>query len=799
MLKSYIKIALRNLLRNRLTSFINIFGLGLSMSVGLMIMIRLQDELSYDKFHPSSARTYRITSAYDKKDKEKWQMASTPLPLMGALEKYDNTIESSVNIYPALNGKATAAGKEIYIAAAFTGPSFFKVFGFSLAAGNTETALQMPNSIVINKTTAEKFFGSGNPIGKMLQMPTGTNFIVTGVLNDKPGKSHIDFDAYASYSTVTQMEKDKVLPEKSNNWYAFNSAYTYVVLKKGISKSALQSQLNAITNEMNSNNKEGVSAFNLQSLNSITPGTDRLENNIGHGSSWGKIYTEAGMSLLILLAACFNYTNLTVARALTRAKEVGVRKIVGAKRSQIFTQYIFESVLLSLLALGLAWIILAAIVRYAPFNDDYEFIPSTFHYNLNYIGWSVVYAIFTGLLAGSSPAWILSAFKPLRILKNLSTAKIMGKIGLQKSLIVFQYSLSLVLIIFLFVFYRQFSFMAQADPGFKKDNVMVVPVNGIDDKIAVEKIAAVSGVKSVTASSAKFSKRFSGMSMPVWLSNKNDALGINYYYADEKFASAMQFRFVAGKNFTTTYADEEKEQYIILNEKAAHALGFVMPDKAVGQKVWINDSAQLEITGVLKDFNYEGSGRPIVPLAFRNKKNAYNFLYVQTETADKKAIEDRVKKALSGLPSIQPFSASWLDDDLDNSNSQTATVSLLGFLGFIALAIASLGLLGLVIYTVEVKGKEISIRKIIGANEVQLVKILSKGFIKLLLIAGLIAMPVGWLLATMFLQNFTERISFGFVNVIGCFLFLLSIGLFTIISQTYKAAVANPVKNLRSE
>jgi putative ABC transport system permease protein len=403
------------------------------------------------------------------------------------------------------------------------------------------------------------------------------------------------------------------------------------------------------------------------------------------------------------------------------------------------------------------------------------------------------------LLAGSSPAWILSAFKPLRVLKNLSTAKIMGKIGLQKSLIVFQYSLSLVLIIFLFVFYRQFSFMAQADPGFKKDHVMVLPLNGSDNKIAAEKIAAVSGVQSVAASSAKFSKRFSGLNTPVWLSNKKDALGLNYYYADEKFASSMQFSFVAGKNFPVTPADEKKEQYIILNEKAAHALGFAVPDKAVGQKVWINDSAQLEITGVLKDFNYESSGRPIAPLAFRNKKNAYNFLYVLAEAADKKAIEDRVKKALAVFPPIQPFSITWLDEELDKSNSQTATISLLGFLGFIALAIASLGLLGLVIYTVEVKGKEISIRKIIGANEKQLVKILSKGFVKLLLIAGLIAMPVGWLLASMFLQNFSERVSFGFINVMLCFLFLLGIGLFTIISQTYKAAVANPVKSLRTE
>jgi putative ABC transport system permease protein len=769
------------------------------MSVGLMIMIRLQDELSYDKFHPSPENTYRITSEYHKKNDKKWRMASTPLPLMDALKKDSNTLSAVVNIYPALKGKATAEGKEIYIGGAFTEPAFFRVFGFSLAAGNPATALQMPNSIVINKSTASKFFGSNNPIGKLLTMENGSSFMITGVLNDAPGKSHIDFDAYASYSSVSQLEKDKILTDKLSDWYAFNAGYTYVLFKKGAVATSLQSHLDAIAGEMNTKNKDGVSGFHLQAFNSITPGSEDLANNIGRGGSWTKIFIEGTVALLILLAACFNYTNLTIARALTRAKEVGVRKIVGANRSQVFVQYIFESVLLSLLALGFAWIILSFIVRYAPFNDGYEFIPSSFHYNLNYIAWSVVYALFTGLLAGVSPAWILSAFKPLRVLKNLSTARVMGKLGLQKSLIVFQYSLSLVLIIFLFVFYSQFSFMADADPGFKKENVMVISLNGMDNQVAQQKIAAVSGVKGVSASSANFSQRFNGMNMHVWLSNKNDAIGLNYYYADEKFAPSIQLKFIAGNNFPAASINDEKERYLVLNERAVHALGFTAADKAVGQKLSLNDSTQLTITGVLKDFIYENAGKQIAPLAFRNKKDAGSFLYVQTEAGDKTSMETRVQAALHGLLPTQPFTASWLDDDLDKSNSQAATISLLGFLGFIAVAIATLGLLGIVIYTVEVKGKEISIRKIIGANEKQLVNSLSKGFVKLLVIAGLIAMPIGWIMATLFLQNFAMRVNFGFLNVVLCFMFLLAIGLFTIVSQTYKAATANPVKHLRAE
>jgi len=593
------------------------------------------------------------------------------------------------------------------------------------------------------------------------------------------------------------MENNKLLSQKSSDWFAFNTAYTYILLKKNATVAALQSQLNFIAGNLNKANTDGIAAFHLQQLSKITPGSDNLSNDNAGGTSWTKIYFEAGFALLILLAACFNYTNLTIARALTRAKEVGIRKIVGAKRSQIFVQYIFESVLLSLLSLTFAWIILSFIVRYGPFNDDYEFIPSAFHYNMTFIAWSVIYALFTGLLAGTSPAWILSAFTPLRVLKNLSTAKILGKVSLQKTLIVFQYSLSLVVIIFLFAFNRQFSFMANANPGFTKDNMMIVPVNGVDEQIMAQKINNVSGVKSVAATSASFSKHFSGMNMPVWLSNQKDAIGLNYYFADANFISSMNFDFVAGRNFSFR-SPGSKEQDILLNEKAAHALGFADAAKAVGEKVWLNDSTQLQITGVLKDFHYENPGKPIAPLAFRTKQGAYNYLYVKTE-GDKGPLESRVLSALRSLHAASPFTASWLDDDLNKANSQTATISLLGFLGFIALAIATLGLLGLVVYTVEVKGKEISIRKIIGASETQLVTILSKSFIKLLFIAGFIAMPIGWLLSAMFLQNFSQRAAFGFLNVVMCFVFLLAIGLFTVISQTYKAAMANPVKNMRSE
>jgi putative ABC transport system permease protein len=791
MLFNYLKVAFRTLARNRLISFINIFGLGLSMSVGMMVMIRLQDQLSYDNFHPNAGSTYRVLSTYNTNSGERWKMASTALQLNDQLSALKG-VTRAVNIYPALNGKMTAAGKEFYVNGAFTNPNFFKVFGFTLATGDPSTALSTPYGIVLSKATAQKYFGKQQALGQVITTGHNRNFTVTGVLNEIPGKSHINFDAFASSIVIPQLEAEKVLPEKSKELHAFDAAYTYVTLAPGYNTKGLTADLNSIAYDLNKNIKDGSISFSLQPITSITPGREYLHNDIGGGGSWTKLYFEIGIALIILVAACFNYTNLSIARSLTRAKEVGIRKISGAKRSQIFSQYIIESVLVSMLSLGFAWVLISQIVKYAPFNDSYEFIPSTFTYNGEFVNWTIAFALFTGLLAGASPAWILSSFTPLRILKNLTTARLFGKVSLQKALIVFQYSLSLTIIIFLLAFYRQFSYMGSADPGFRKDNVLVVPLNGLDEKITTQKLSTIPGVQSISAMSSLFSSHFNGLVMPAWLSIKQDAISLNYYYANTDFVRDMGLSLLAGQN-------SEDEYKVILNEQAVKALGIKDYENAVGQKFWVNDSTQLEIAAVVKDFKYANAGTPISPLALMRKKNAYSYLYVLVNTTNRKALTDQVKHLLHDATPSQAFDIVWLDNQLEQNNSQKATISLLGYLAFMAMAIASLGLLGLVTYTVQVKEKEISIRKVIGAGSGQLVKMLSQGFIKLIFIAGFIAVPIGFTLSRLFLQNFVDRVSFGIGSVLFCFSILLIIGLTTIISQTYRAATENPAKSLRAE
>ncbi|NML21283.1 FtsX-like permease family protein [Pseudoflavitalea sp. G-6-1-2] len=794
MFRSYLITAIRTLRRNKFISFIHIFGLGLSMTVAMMIMIRMQDDFSYDDFHPLQQRIWRITSDYKTQQAPNWKMASTPLPLFSALQQDASNIEDIVSIYPSFKGTVTADGKEFNLNGAYTNPSFFRMFGFVPESGNAGTALSSPNSVVLTKAVAEKYFGYSNAIGKLITL-AGKDYTVTAVLRQPPGKTNFLFEAYASISSLNANTV-----REFSDWFALNAGYTFVLMKKGSNTAALQNQLNSFSDEMNRKQPGSSTAFALQQFSSISPAKEELMNEMGNASSWGKILTECGVALLILLAACFNYTNLTISRSLKRAKEIGVRKIIGAKRKHIFSQCITEAVLLSMCSLVFAWVILSFVIRFAPFNDGYEFIPSSFHYNWSIIGWSVAFALFTGLLAGTSPAWIMSAFAPLQVLKKLSSMRIMGRISLQKTLIVFQYSLSLVLIIFLATFYRQFTYMSSLDPGYRTENVARISLTGTNAIVMKKEVAALSGVSNVSAGTADFGSQFGGMRTKAWMHDASEAINLNYYFTDADFIAAMQIPFVAGRNFSENISDSS-EQYIILNQQAVTALGIKNMADAPGQQLRINDSTRLEIAGVVKDCNYESPAKAVQPLAFRYNPRAGTYIYATVEAGQNRAnFEKQIaaiwkKSADAGTaPGI-----SWLDTEMKTRFSQSATVSLLAYLAFIAIVVASLGLLGIVIHTVETRRKEISIRKVIGADRAILVRMLSGGFIKLLLIAGLIAMPVGYILGFMFLYNFPQRVDFGLLNVVICFAFLMGVGLLTIIPQTYGAASNDPVDGLRME
>ncbi|MCU7548577.1 ABC transporter permease [Chitinophagaceae bacterium LB-8] len=794
MIRNYFKVAFRNLLKYKLFSFINIFGLALSMSICMLVLLRIKDQLAYDQFHPNTGRIYRLITDLRNRDGAQYRLASSPLPLVDVLEKDFSVLENWVRLYPVGVERTVTASKELSIRAAFTDQSFFEVFGFTLSRGSATTVLSAPNSIVLTKATAERFFGSKDPVGQVLHMETLGDFQVAGVIGPVKGKSHIDFDAYLSMSSVPLLEKAGKRSPALDQWNNVTAGYTYVVLKQSATEKQLKQAVQQIASRLQSdhNSKERI-AFDVQPFSKIILG-EELFYSLGRTGSRGKVLAEIGISFIILLSACFNYTNLSIARSLSRGKEVGIRKVSGAQRFQIFSQFVVESLFMSLLALGLAYVFLKMIIDFAPFSD--EMIPAGFQIDIELLGWFLLFSLFTGLLAGVLPAWALSSFNPVQVLKNLSTVRLFGGNRFRKGLIIAQFTLCLVITIFTTVFSRQFNYMANADPGFNREHVLSLPLNSSKYQILSEEISRVSGVQMAGATSEHLGINASGHA-PIKLQPEAEPIYIDYFDVDANFIQVMELKLLAGNTFPSV-ADTGREQFVIINEAALKPLHIANPTDAIGKMAWLDDSSVVHIAGVVKNFYYEGLERPVTPLLLRNRMNKFNFLAVKT-AGDSKTILQAIKAVWLQHNAGQPFEIRWLADVLYEKRSAWTTVSMLGFLSFIAVTIACLGLLGMVMYTTETRRKEIGIRKVMGASVAAIISLLSRGFIKLIIIAGLIALPVSYILGYLFLNMFANRISLGLGSLIICFFGLLLLVLVTIGSQIYMAAIANPAKNLRTE
>lgn len=793
MLRNYLLIAYRNIVKHKLFTFINIFGLALSMTVCMMVIKATVKDLSYDHFHPHADRTYRVITELRNPQGQSFKLASSPLPLEQAALADSSVVADVVSIYPAFKGKASDGAKEIDIHGAFTSPAFFRIFGFTLSRGNATTALQQPNSVVLSHSTAQRFFGNANPVGRIISMGALGSYQVTGVLSKQVNRSHIDFGAYASSSTISQLEKSKALPERSEKWDSYRDAYTYVLLQPKVKSAVLEASLARLARSLYKDPSQGSIHFPVQALGRITPAWDDTYNNIGSGNTWGKMMAAIGIGLIILISACFNYTNLSIARSLTRAKEVGIRKVSGATRAQIFGQYIMEAMLVSLLALGVAALMLHGMQQANVFNQEADsFPPVTTAWQMALI--LLAFSFFTGLLAGTLPAWILSAFNPSQVLKSMPSYRLFGRMNLRKGLIIFQLSLSLLVTIALFTMYRQFAFMATSDPGFTADNILTVELQGNKAQLLKQELESLAGVQSVAAASANFG-RFRGPQMPVAVNRAEKPQNINYYNADAAFVPMLGLQLAAGENFLPQHQGTQ----LLLNESAVLAMGYKSAGEATGRLVWINDSVQATVRGVLKDFHYDNLGVKIAPLAVRSGENDYSLLNLKVSTGDRERFMQQVGAAWEKLSPGVPLKASWLKESLYEQQMHWTDISFLGYLAGMTIVIAAMGLLALVMYTTWLRKKEIGVRKVMGADVKSLVLLLSRGFLQLIFISGCIALPLGYIASRMFLQNFALRVGFGLGSILLCFGALLAIAMVTIVSQTWRAANANPVESLKNE
>ncbi len=798
MFKNYLSVSLRNLRRNKGYSFINIFGLALSLGLSLLLIQMIVSFMSFDRFHENKDRIYRVNTWRSGEGKAE-DYASTPIPVASALLREAPGIEAVTQWAPGFGGNAVCRGKVLPLSVYFADPEFFRVFSFRLEQGDPAAALREPNSIVLSSTAAAMFFRDANPVGQVIQFGKWGDYTVTGVLADTSSlKSHIPIQSLVSLSTLASLEGQKLLTPRSKDWTDIVHSFTYVMLKPSGSPRAVEEAANlAAADDLKS--PKFQYRFWLQPLTGIVPGP-KLRNQYGDDVPWGAIYVCAAIALLVVLSAAFNYTNLSIARALSRAREVGIRKVVGAKRRQLFAQFVGEAVVIALLAFAAGFVLYRAVL----IQLLYGLHPILRTYFLFHETWAtlaffLVFAAGTGIVAGAIPALHISRFQPIQALRNLAGVRVVSRITTRKALIIFQFGLSAIFIISTLVAIDQLRFLQRTDLGFRPEGVIRVPLQGVDfavfrQRIAQEPgIAAVSGADSLPGvggygTNAQLTRPGTSITKPVRVS----AAGPGYL-------SLFGLRLLAGSNFPET-APPAGETLLILNETAVRELAYGSAEEAVGQVLSMKDGKTARIAGVVKDFVYSSLTDDMGGFALSYRPESFSLAVLRVGQVDIKAVAERLQRIWATFESAAPFEYALLTDLIeDRLGGARSMMKSIRFVSFLAVVVSCLGLLGIADYSSRIRRREVGIRKVCGAGDWSLVRLLSQSYLTMLAIAAGAAVPVAWwfnkLILTLYDKVVTLRLEL-FVAGAGI---VAALGMAMVLSQTVRAARANPADIIRRE
>lgn len=803
MLKSIFLTSLRNIFRHPVFSFINIFGLAVSMSLGLLIILIIKEQYSFDTFHKDESRIYRINTRAIRVGGGSEDYASSPYVLGTSIKDGYSFAEEVVRINRQLNGDAVFQNVTVPVRGLFADPSFLNVFNFKLEKGNPSTALNEPDGIILTRETAKKIFGNSDPMEKVISMGGYGNFTVKGVFEELPGKTHFEFEAIASSSALPALEKQHAISETLQNWNNYYTGYNYIKLKEGTKLGEVNSALAEIGRKNYAGRKletrDKAYEFYLQSLGKISPGPI-LSNNMGRALPEVIILFLGGLAFVILLMAGLNYTNLMIAKSLKRSREIGVRKVMGASRWQVFRQFVGESIMFALFSLIVSYFILQFLKSaFLQLHLVQEFSIDLNEDVMVYV-YFILFAVVIGMLAGLVPAGYLSGFKPVLVLKDMIGKKTSTRQLLRKGLMVVQFTLSMIFIASVLMIYFQMKYLLKADYGVNDKNILNVRLQGNDyNKLSAE-LQSVAGVKQIGFVSHSLGT-FEDYSDD-YKRNIGDApFVMRDFRSDANFISNLKMQFAAGRNFSSDLS-KERESEIILNEKALQFFGFKTANGAIGQQVYAGDSIALSVVGVVKDFHFRPMNYEIGPMAFRYRPENFQLMSIAFEPGAK----DRLIAALSPIwkktDPVHALQYSLMRDEIDEAYERSGFVDILKimeYVSFLSIVLACLGMLGMVMYNIQLRIKEVGVRKVMGAGVSDVTVLLSRSFMWLIGIGVLIGAPLSYLLGDLFLQNFAYKISFAPLLIVAGALITILLGLITICSQTVRAAVANPVKSLRTE
>lgn len=798
MFRNYLKIIFRNFSKNKTFSFINIIGLTIGLTSCLLIALYIQQQLSFDKFQKNGGRIARVIMGYsfegsDAGNKGNYTSVRVPVVMKQNFpEVKDAVIMTNGKKIIRYNNSLVTENNFMY-----ADSSFFNLFSFDLLEGNKNTALTEPYSVVLTQSSAKKYFGNADPVGKTLQLSGDSNFYkITGLVADCPANSQIQFDFIASFSTFG-MSKEYY----STYWNANYTTYLLLHDKKSIS--TLQAKLPAFMKKEMEGQHATVN-FYLEPFNKIhlySP-YDAFAPNV----SITYIYILAGVALLILVIACFTYINLSTARSVERAKEVSIRKVAGAQKNQIFWQFIGESAVVCCIAvlLGLTCATLL-LPSFSQLTNQQLQLSSLLSWPI--LAVAVLIIAVVSFAAGSYPALVLSSFQPARVLKGAFKNAASGQ-WLRKSLIIFQFVISVFLIVSTFIIQQQLYYIQHKKLGYDREHVLVLPVSYGPKNVDLIKteFKQNTDVKNVSLCYNTPVSILGGYNMSKPEMPENAQIAVTANPVDNEFIPAAGLQLIAGENLTTQdlkdVSDEDEDAqpvfHFIINESAAKQLGWT-PQEAVGKKMFLDKSRPGYVRGVVKDFNFQSLRNPIKPVVLFPSPYGNTLMVKITGNHIPQTISFLQEKWKTLVPD-RPFEYRFLDDDYNKLyQNELRLGKIMNIFASIAIILACIGLFGLSAYSAQQRVKEIGVRKVLGATVSNIVFVLSKDFIKLAFIAALIAFPIAWWAMHSWLQRYEYRISIEWWVFVVTALATLLIALLTVSFQAVKAALSNPVKNLRTE
>jgi putative ABC transport system permease protein len=798
MLRNYILIALRSFKKNRAYSILNIFGLTIGITCALIIFLFGYDELTYDHNHEKLNSIYRLEGGYNLPNNGGFEKYATAGPVVAEMLVKDYPeIKQTVRIRPLNNRVIRLPGTDerVYEKLYAADSNIFKLFTFPLIAGNPETALDEPMTIVLSEKMAMKYFNTTSVLGETLYFPEDTlSFKVTGVMEDYPTNTHLKFDILISFETL------KATGFNLNSWWSY-SFFTYMELEKGVNVAQLSDKIKLISRKYIADQEDG-SGYTQEYT--IIPLADihlhsNLRSEMEPNSRASYVYIFLIIGVFILLIACINFMNLATARSAMRAKEIGLRKVAGAFRGQLIGQFLSESVLMSFMAM-----VLSVILVYLLLPEVNDFTEKSLSLFSNGVAWMALFGItlIVGFLAGSYPSFFLSAFRPMETLKGNFRTGTKGNV-LRKTLVIFQFTISIFLISGTLIVFKHLKYIQSIDLGFDKEKVITIPtrsaVNAEQDfNVLKDEMEKIAGIKGITLSSQVPGIELGNNVVRIGWDDDATWSDMRFLAMDEDFIDVYDIKVIAGRSFSEDFPSDKNEAFI-LNKSGMIRLGWQDPDEAMGQPLkWQNRRGR--VIGIVEDFHFMSANVAIEPFIMV-MNTPWSVGYMSAKISGNPAVVlDQMESTFSNTLSDKIFEYNFLDENFDQQyKSEAKFMTIFTFFAGVAIAIACLGLYGLAMFTAEVKFREIGVRKVLGASIPSLIRLFIKEFSVLVMISFVVAVPLAYFGMNEWLSTFPYKEAINPLLFLLAGIITLSIAVLTVGYQSIKAATINPVISLSNQ